>query len=211
MIKSTLAFAPVQGRATEAIKDITEFRDVFLECGANQAIAYTVASGQGFGNLQLRVFTDSNQHIREVSEKLQATDLFNQWNSDPSPSSVRLGVLRTEDVAFSGDREAVQSGKTKSMTTFGMIAKPGKIVELEEKLEGWTKFWVECGATACQASRAVTGQPVDRYFLNILMEHSGELDSILSNLRETDAWKALATNTDPASEIVSNTLLNRLP
>ena len=124
---------------------------------------------------------------------------------------MRLGVLRTEDVAFSGDREAVQSGKTKSMTTLGMIAKPGKIIELEERLEGWTKFWVECGATACQASRAVTGQPVDRYFLNILMEHSGELDSILSNLRETDAWKALATNTDPASEIVSNVLLNRLP
>jgi len=211
MIKSTLVHAPVQGRAAEAIKDITEFRDMFLECGANQAIAYTVASGQYFGNLQLRVFTDSNQHIREVSEKLQATDLFNQWNSNPSPSSVLMGVLRTEDVAFSGDREAVQSGKTKSMTTLGMIAKPGKIVELEERLEGWTKFWVECGATACQASRAVTGQPVDRYFLNILMEHSGELDSILSNLRETDAWRALATNTDPASEIVSNVLLNRLP
>ena len=147
MIKSTLAFAPVQGRAAEAIKDITEFRDMFLECGANQAIAYSVASGQGFGNLQLRVFTDSNQHIREVSEKLQATDLFNQWNSDPSPSTVRLGVLRTEDVAFSGNRDAVINGETGATTTIGMIAKPGRIVELEERLTGWTDVWVGTGAT----------------------------------------------------------------
>ena len=83
MIKSTLAFAPVQGRQREAIQSVTDLRDLFVECGANQAIAYTVASGQNFGNFQVRAFTDSNEHIRQVSEKIQSSDFFNQWSSDP--------------------------------------------------------------------------------------------------------------------------------
>jgi len=211
MIKSTLAFAPVQGRLAEAIQSITELRDLFVECGANQSIAYGVASGQGFGNFQIRVFTDSNDHIRQVSEKIQSSDFYNQWASDPSPATVRLGVIRTEDVAFSGNRDAVINGETGATTTIGMVAKPGRIVELEERLTGWTDVWVASGATACQISRAVTGLPVDRYFLNIMMKNSGELDGILENMRQTPAWTALATNTDPSSEIVSNVLLNRLP
>ena len=211
MIKSTLAFAPVQGRQREAIQSGTDLRDLFVECGANQAIAYTVASGQNFGNFQVRAFTDSNEHIRQVSEKIQSSDFFNQWSSDPSPATTQLGVIRTEDVAFAGDRDAVINGETKATVTIGMIAKPGRLLELEERLSGWTEVWVGSGATACQISRSVTGLPIDRYFLNIMMQNSGELDSILENMRETEAWKLLATNTDPTSEIVSNTLLNRLP
>ena len=211
MIKSTLAFAPVQGRLAEAVQSITDLRDLFVECGANQSIAYAVSSGQNFGNFQIRAFTDSNDHIRQVSEKIQSSDFYNEWASDPSPATVRLGVIRTEDIAFSGDRDAVINGETGATTTIGMIAKPGRIVELEERLTGWTDVWVETGATACQISRAVTGLPVDRYFLNIMMKNSGELDGILENMRQTAAWNALATNTDPVSEIVSNTLLTRLP
>ena len=124
----------------------------------------------------------------------------------------RFGLEVSEQkISLSGDRDAVINGETGATTTIGMIAKPGRIVELEERLTGWTDVWVGTGATACQISRAVTGLPVDHYFLNIMMKNSGELDGILENMRQTAAWNALATNTDPVAEMVSNTLLTRLP
>ena len=208
-VLTTIISQPVNGRATEAINQISELKEIAEGAGALRATASRVISGPNIGNLQLRVFSNDLVHAGEISGAMWSSDTAARSQNDANPSGQLVGLIRS-NVIHRAAPFLDKSIEPAIATVLAVQPRPGRIAELESVLGQWADQWVAGGALQSFVTSAITGTPGPALFVTAAYSSWEAWSDALGSARESELWRNLRESSDPAGVVLGNTQLSSI-
>jgi len=207
-VLSTLVFKPANGRIADAIENLKTVEKLAIDSGATRAGSSRVLTGPAVGNLQMRMFTEDLEHLGEVSNAMYASDVMATLNSNDSPPSELVNLIRS-DVTHRSVEGATADGITVG-SVVGLQVHPGMSEVLHARMVDMADAWVEVGATQALVTASISGTAGPAMFLTTFFTNYADLGRATTNIRSTKPMQATRSSTSPSGTIMANFHMSRL-
>ena len=207
-VLSTLVFKPANGRIADAIENLKSVEKLAIDSGATRAVSSRVLTGPSVGNLQMRMFTQDLEHLGEVSNAMYASDVMTTLNSNDSPSSELINLIRS-DVTHRSVEGATADGITVGGVV-GLQVHPGMGEVLHARLVELADAWVQVGAAQSMVTASISGPAGPAMFLTTLFNSYADLSNATTDIRSAKPMQAIRSSTSPSGTIMANFHMSRL-